>query len=257
MDMVSQELTPEELEYYARQIAMIGFGKESQTKLLNSRVCIVGLGGLGSSISTQLTAMGVGYLRIVDHDKVELTNLHRQHLYSLKTIGQYKTEAAVNRLKNLNPYIEIEPINKEINFESASEIVRGMDIVVDALDAMAPRYAVNKACIENNISFIHGGVISTIGTASTIIPKKTPCLECFKGNIDDSLLPSNESLGVHPSIINIIASIQVSEAIKILTDQKPSIAGKMLFFELKDLTMEFIEIAKMDNCKICGKKRGD
>ncbi|MCW4012499.1 MAG: HesA/MoeB/ThiF family protein [Candidatus Bathyarchaeota archaeon] len=247
-----QALTEEEKAYYARQITMKGFGEESQTQLKNSKACITGLGGLGSPIATQLAAMGIGYLRIIDHDTVDITNLHRQHLYSIDSVGEPKTDAATERLRKLNPYIKIEPINTEITTENADKLVKDIDIVVDALDAMAPRYAVNKACVDQNIPFIHGGVIREIGTATTIIPHKTPCLECFKGGIDDSKLPSNASQGVHPSIINIIASIQTSETIKILTGKQPLLAGKLLFFDLTDLTMEFIGITKQDNCRICG-----
>jgi adenylyltransferase/sulfurtransferase len=236
---------------------MKSFGEEAQKRLVNSKVCIVGLGGLGSPISTQLAAMGVGHLRIVDHDKIELTNLHRQHLYSSKNVGEPKTEIATERLRDLNPYVKIEPINELVTEENASGLVEGMDLVIDALDAMTPRYAINKACVNQNIPFIHGGVITEIGTATTIIPGETPCLECFKGNIDDNKLPSNASLGVHPSIINIIASIQTSEAIKLLTGKKPTLTGKLLFFELEDLTLELIDIVRYENCKICGKKKGN
>jgi molybdopterin-synthase adenylyltransferase len=250
--MSTRALTKEEKAYYARQITMKGFGEESQTQLKNSKACITGLGGLGSPIATQLAAMGVGYLRIIDHDTVDLTNLHRQHLYSIDSIGEPKTTVAEERLRKLNPYIEIEAINTEITHNNAAWLVIDMDIVVDALDAMAPRYAVNKACVDQDTPFIHGGVIREIGTATTIIPHKTPCLECFKGGIDDSKLPNNASQGVHPSIINIIASIQTSEAIKVITGKKPSLAGRLLFFDLSDLSMEFIEIAKQYNCKICG-----
>lgn len=249
---MNRALTDQEKAYYARQIVMKGFGEESQTSLKNSRVCITGLGGLGSPIATQLAAMGVGYLRIVDHDTVDLTNLHRQHLYNIDAVGEPKVDVAAKRLRKLNPYVEVEPINSKITNENASRIVRGMDLVMDALDAMAPRYAINKACVEQETSFIHGGVIRGIGTATTIIPHQTPCLECFKGGIDDSKLPSNASQGVHPSIINIIASIQTSEAVKQLTGKKPTLAGKLLFFDLEDLSMEFIEIARQEKCPICG-----
>jgi adenylyltransferase/sulfurtransferase len=249
---MNRALTNQEKAYYARQIVMKGFGEKSQTSLKNSKVCITGLGGLGSPIATQLAAMGVGYLRIVDHDTVDLTNLHRQHLYNINAVGEPKVDVAAKRLRKLNPYVEIEPINAKITNENASRLVQGMDLVMDALDAMAPRYAINKACVEQETPFIHGGVIRGIGTATTIIPHQTPCLECFKGGIDDSKLPSNASQGVHPSIINIIASIQTSEAIKQLTGKKPTLAGKLLFFDLEDLSMEFIEIARQEKCPNCG-----
>jgi adenylyltransferase/sulfurtransferase len=250
--MDPRALTPEEKEYYARQIVMKGFGEKAQEKLINSKVCVVGLGGLGSPITTQLAAMGVGYLRIVDYDTVDISNLHRQHLYSSERVGEKKVVVATERLRALNPYVTIEPVHDRITEENANRIVEEMDLVVDALDAMAPRYAINRACVKKGIPFIHGGVITEIGTATTIIPGETPCLECFKGNIDDKKLPSNASLGVHPSIINIIASIQTGEAVKLLTGKEPSLAGKLMFFELTDLSMEFIAIAKLDSCIVCG-----
>ncbi len=250
--MSPRSLTPDEKEYYARQIVMKSFGEEAQMKLVNSKVCVVGLGGLGSPISTQLAAMGVGHLRIVDFDTVDVSNLHRQHLYGSDRVGEPKTSVAAERLRKLNPFVTIEPLDEKITHENAERIVDGMDLVVDALDAMAPRYAINKACVKFGVPFIHGGVITEIGTATTIIPGETPCLECFKGNIDDSKLPSNASLGVHPSIINIIASIQTSEAVKILTGKQPSLTGRLVFFELPDLSMEFIKIGRLDKCPVCG-----
>lgn len=250
--MAPRPLTQDEKEYYARQIVMKGFGEKAQAKLVNSKVCVVGLGGLGSPISTQLAAMGVGHLRIVDFDTVDISNLHRQHLYSSESVGESKATVAAARLRGLNPNVIIEPIDEKITQENAERIVEGMDLVVDALDAMAPRYAINSACVKVGTPFIHGGVITEIGTATTIIPGETPCLECFKGNIDDSKLPSNASLGVHPSIINIIASIQTSEAVKVLTGKKPVLAGKLMFFELPDLSMEFINMDRLDSCRVCG-----
>lgn len=250
--MTPRDLTRDEKDYYARQIVMKGFGEASQRRLVNSKVCVVGLGGLGSPITTQLAAMGVGHLRIVDFDHVDITNLHRQHLYDSKRVGEPKAKVAAERLRKLNPYVTIEAFEERVTEENAGRLVEGMDLVVDALDAMKPRYAVNRACVDRGIPFIHGGVITEIGTASTIIPGETPCLECFKGNIDDSKLPSNASQGVHPSIINIIASIQTGEAVKILIGKEPSLAGRLMFFELPDLSMEFIKIGRLDSCPVCG-----
>jgi len=254
--MKYRDLTDKEREYYARQIVMKGFGEEAQTMLVNSKVCVLGLGGLGSPIATQLAAMGVGHLRIIDADMVELNNLHRQHLYSVDSVGAPKVEVAAERLRKLNPYITVEPIKARIDMDNAHRLIQGVDLVVDALDAMAPRYAANQACVDLNIPFIHGGVIKMIGTATTIIAGETPCLQCFKGGIDDSKLPSNASLGVHPSIINIIASIETGEAVKILTGKEPSLKGRLLFFELEDLSMEFVDIERNPHCSVCGEKKG-
>ncbi len=243
----------EELEYYSRQIVLTEVGLDGQLKLKNSRVCIVGLGGLGSPSAIQLASMGVGHIRLVDRDVVELSNLQRQHLYSVSMVGYPKVEAAESRLRGLNPYIEIEPLPVSLNANNAEDILRGIDVVVDGLDHMAPRYAINRACIKLGIPYVFGAAITHIGNLSTIIPGETPCLECFHVNVDDRNIPSCAVVGVNPSIINIVASIQASEAIKILLGKPPNLASVLLFCNLQDLTFDKIELAKNEVCPVCGK----
>ena len=204
------ELSEEELEYYSRQVVMADMGYNAQLKLKNSKACLVGVGGLGSPAAMQLAAMGVGYLRIVDRDVVELTNLHRQHLYGVDDVGFPKVEAAAKRLRQLNPYINLEPLPLSVNQTNAEDIVRCMDIVIDGLDSMAGRYAINRACIKLGVPYVFGAAITTTGNLSTIVPAETACLECFYGSLDDKKLPKCGVVGVHPSLVNIIASLEVS-----------------------------------------------
>lgn len=173
---VTVELSNKELEYYSRQIVMAELGYNTQLKLKDSKACLLGVGGLGSSAAMQLAAMGVGYLRIVDRDVVELTNLHRQHLYGVDDVGYPKVEAAAKRLQNLNPYITIEPLPLSVNQTNAENIVRGMDVVVDGLDSMAARYAINRACTKLGVPYVFGAAIETTGNLSTIVPGETACL---------------------------------------------------------------------------------
>jgi molybdopterin/thiamine biosynthesis adenylyltransferase len=250
----AEDLSEEELEYYSRQIVLPEIGYNGQLKLKNAKVCIVGLGGLGSPTALQLTAMGVGHLRLVDRDIVELSNLHRQHLYSIDLIGYPKVEAAARRLKTLNPNIEIEPMPLSLNIDTAEDIIKGADVVIDGLDRMTPRYAINRACVKLNIPYVFGAVITTTGNASTIIPGKTPCLECFYGNIDDDKLPTCAVVGVHPSVIGVIASIEVAEAVKIITGKQPSLANKLLLCDIANMTFEEVHVSKSENCPVCGLK---
>jgi adenylyltransferase/sulfurtransferase len=143
-----KDISEKELEFYSRQIVLSEIVYKGQMKLKNAKVCLVGLGGLGSPAALQLAAMGVGYLRLVDHDVVELSNLQRQHLYGVNFVGYPKVEAAAKRLHELNPNIEIEPLPLSLNVNNAEDIVSDMDVVVDGLDRMSPRYAVNKACLK-------------------------------------------------------------------------------------------------------------
>jgi adenylyltransferase/sulfurtransferase len=198
--------------------------------------------------------MGVGRLRIVDRDVVETSNLQRQHIYSMDKVGYPKVEAAAERLRRMNPFIEIEPVPMSISPKNVEGIIEGMDVVVDGLDRMTPRYVLNRACVKLGTPFVYGAVITHIGNASTIIPGETACLECFQGNMDDEALPSCAVAGVHPSVISIIASIQVSEVVRILLGKPPNLANKLVFCDLEDLSLEKIKLARVDACPVCGAK---
>ena len=249
---VTVELSNKELEYYSRQIVMAELGYNTQLKLKDSKACLLGVGGLGSPAAMQLAAMGVGYLRIVDRDVVELTNLHRQHLYGVDDVGYPKVEAAAKRLQNLNPYITIEPLPLSVNQNNAENIVRGMDVVVDGLDSMAARYVINRACTKLGVPYVFGAAIETTGNLSTIIPKETACLECFYGNLDDKKLPKCGVVGVHPSLVNVIASLEVSEAIRILSGKQPRLVNKLLHFDLDEMEFNEINLSKVESCPVCG-----
>lgn len=249
---VTVELSEEELEYYSRQIVMAEMGYNAQLKLKNSKACLVGVGGLGSPAAMQLAAMGVGHLRIVDRDVVELTNLHRQHLYGIDDVGYPKVEAAAKRLRQLNPYITVEPLPLSVNQTNAEDLVRGMDVVVDGLDSMTARYAINRACIKLGVPYVFGAAITTTGNLSTIVPAETACLECFYARLDDKKLPKCGVVGVHPSLVNIIASLEVSEAIRILIGKQPRLVNKLLHFDLDELEFNEINLSKVDCCPVCG-----
>lgn len=246
------ELSEEELEYYSRQIVMTEIGYNGQLKLKGSKVCLVGLGGLGAPAAMQLAAMGVGHLRIVDRDVVELTNLHRQHLYGVDDVGYPKVEAAAKRLRGLNPYITVEPLPLSVNDATAADLVRDVDVVVDGLDSMAARYAINRACVKVGIPYVFGAAITTNGNLSTIIPGETVCLECFYGSLDDKNLPKCGVVGVHPSLVNIIASLEVSETIRILTGRQPRLANKLLHFDLDTIEFNEISLQNVECCPVCG-----
>ena len=247
-----KELSNEELRYYSRQVVMTDMGYNAQLKLKGAKVCLVGVGGLGSPASMQLAAMGVGFLRIVDRDFVEVTNLHRQHLYGVDEVGVPKVEAAAKRLRRLNPYVQVEPLPLSVNELNAENLVRGMDLVVDGLDSMAARYAINRACLKLGVPYVFGAAITTNGNVSTIVPGETACLECFYGGLDDKKLPKCGVVGVHPSLVNIIASLEVSEAIRILVGKQPRLANKLLHFDLEEIEFNEIILQKVESCPVCG-----
>jgi molybdopterin/thiamine biosynthesis adenylyltransferase len=245
-------LSDEELDFYSRQIVMPLIGYEGQLRLRRASVCIAGVGGLGSPAAMQLAAMGVGRIRLVDYDVVERSNLQRQHLYDVNSVGYPKVEIAARRLRGLNPYVQVEPLPWAIGDHNAQEIIAGMDVLVDGLDHMSPRYALNRACLELRVPYVFGAAVSTYGTTSTIVPGESACLECLFGTVSDDALPSCSILGVHPSILSLVASIEVSEAIRVLLGQKPRLANRILYCDIEALEFEQTELSRADDCPACG-----
>ena len=247
-----KELTDKELETYSRQIVLSDIGYDGQLKLRNAKVCLIGVGGLGSPIATQFAGMGIGYLRIVDRDIVSRSDLHRQHLYDAESIGLPKVEIAQKKLNLLNPDVKIEAIPESLNSINAEEIIGGMDIVVDGLDRPEPRYLVNRVCNRMQIPYVFGAAIEAFGNASTLLPGQTFCLECFMPGLKDEDLPVCGVVGVHPSVIGMVSSVQVSEAIRVLIGQKPRLFNKLLYIDLRQFEFNILEMESVESCRVCG-----
>ncbi len=246
------EFNNHELERYSRQIMLEGIGYDGQLKLRDAKVCVVGVGGLGSLIVSQLAAMGTGHIRIVDRDVVELSNLHRQTIYSDADIGQVKVEVAAQKLKAMNPNIEIEPTPASVNEYTTPKIVEGCDVVIDGLDSVMARYALNDACLKLKIPYVYGGAIGLLGSACTIMPGETACLRCIFPSLADDDMPTCSTEGIHPSVLSVIAGTEVSEAVKIIVGQKPKLLNKLLYFDLADLTFDLIDVKRNEECPSCG-----
>ena len=246
------DLSSKELERYSRQVMLEEIGYEGQLKLKKAKVCVVGIGGLGNPISTRLVAMGIGKIRIVDRDVIELSNLHRQTMFDESDIGQVKVEAAAKKLKKMNPDVEIEALPVSVNDYTALDIVDGCDVVIDALDSVNARYSINKACIKKNIPFITGAAVGVSGQAFTILPKQSACYHCLFPALDEDSMPTCSIEGVHPSILSIIGGIEVAEAVKIITGKKPNLADRILYVDLESLEFVSTRTSKVDECPVCG-----
>lgn len=251
------ELKNEDLQRYSRQIMLDEIGFVGLEKLRKAKVCVVGVGGIGNPVVTQLTAMGVGKLKIVDRDIIEISNLHRQHLYTENDIGRVKVEAAKERLEKINSSVEIEAVPNSVTKYTAESIVDGFDIVVDALDSIDARYALNDACIKLNIPLIYAGALGMLGSICTIIPNKTACLRCIFPALAEDDMPTCSTEGVHPSILYLVGGIQVSEAVKIILGEKPTLENKLLYVDLNDLSLEKVSVFRQEECTSCGTKRID
>jgi len=249
------DLTADDFQRYSRQIMLEEIGFTGMEKLRNAKVCVVGVGGIGNPIVTQLTAMGIAKLKIVDRDVVEISNLHRQHLYSEKDIGKVKVEVAAERLRALNPAVEIEPAPLSVTKYTAENIIAGFDIVIDALDSIDARYALNDACIKFNIPFIYGGALGMMGSICTILPNKSACLRCVFPALSEDDMPTCSTEGVHPSLLYLVGGIQVSEAVKIIMGRQPTLENKLLYIDLNELSFDKIQIFRQKECPSCGTQK--
>ena len=249
-----KKLNDKELETYSRQIVLADIGYDGQLKLRNARACLIGVGGLGSPIATQLVGMGIGFLRIVDRDIVSRSDLHRQHLYDAESVGLPKVEIALQKLSKLNPDVKLDPIPESLNSINVEELISGMDIVIDGLDRPEPRYLVSRICYKLKIPYVFGAAIEAFGNASTLIPGQTFCLECFMPGLKDGDLPVCGMVGVHPSVIGMVSSVQVSEAVRVIMGQKPKLYNKLLYIDLREFEFNILEMQSVDSCRVCGKK---
>ena len=245
-------LSEKELDRYSRQIMLEEIGYQGQLKLKQAKVCVVGVGGLGNPITIRLAAMGVGKIRIVDRDVIELSNLHRQTMFNEGDIGQVKVETAAKKLRKLNSDIVIEELPVSVNDYTALDIVDGCDVVIDALDSVNARYSLNKACIEKKIPFVTGAAVGVTGQLFTILPNESACYHCLFPALDEDSMPTCSIEGVHPSILSIIGGIEVSEAVKIITGKEPSLRDKVLHVDLENLIFNFTKISRVQECSVCG-----
>ncbi len=248
------ELTDEELETYSRQIVLADIGYDGQLKLRNARVCIVGVGGLGSPVALKLVGMGIGYLRVIDRDIVSRSDLHRQYLYDADSIGMPKVEVLLNKLSRLNPDVTIDPVPESLNSINAEELLTGMDVIIDGLDRPEPRYIINRTCHRLKIPYVFGAAIEAFGNVSTLLPGQTFCLECFMPGLQDEDLPACGVVGVHPSVLGIVSSVQVSEAVRVLTGREPKLFNKLLYVDLREFEFNILDIPMLESCKVCGTK---
>ena len=249
------DLSEKELDRYSRQVMLQEIGYQGQLKLKQARVCVVGVGGLGNPITIRLAAMGVGKIRIVDRDVIELSNLHRQTMFNEDDVGQVKVETAAKKLRKLNDDIIIEELPVSINDYTALDAVDGCDVVIDALDSVNARYSLNKACIEKKIPFVTGAAVGVTGQTFTIIPNESACYHCLFPALDEDSMPTCSIEGVHPSILSIIGGIEVSEAVKIITEKKPSLQDRVLHVDLENLIFNFTKVSKVEECSVCGSGR--
>lgn len=246
-------------ERYSRQILFNEIGKAGQEKLLNSRVLLVGCGALGASHAEMLARAGIGRLRIVDRDFVEFTNLQRQTLFKEADAAERlpKAIAAKQRIAEINSEIEVEPIVADVNHSNIEPLIYECDLVMDGTDNFQVRYLLNDACVKRGKTWIYGAAVASYGTSMTIIPGETPCLRCiFEEMPDAGSSPTCDTAGVIMPIISSISSIQVSEALKLLTGNRDDLHGSLVQIDIWANDWRKIKMnAPNPDCIACGKRQ--
>lgn len=243
----------EQIERYSRHIILKEVGGMGQTKLLESKVLLIGAGGLGSPIAVYLAAAGVGTLGIIDDDVVDLSNLQRQILHGTSDIGIPKTKSAEATITEMNPDVKVIPINERINSENAFQILEQYDLIVDGCDNFPTRYLINDACVMIGKPIVHGSIYQFDGQVTVLYPGKGPCYRCiFPEPPPAGLAPSCQEAGVFGVLPGIIGTIQAVEAIKILLDIGDSLIGTLLLFDALTMNFNRMKLRQDDKCPMCG-----
>ena|SRR3990167_8501721 len=247
------DFSEEQIKRYSRHIILSEVGGRGQKKLLNSKVFLVGAGGLGSPAAFYLAAAGVGKLGIVDNDDVDHSNLQRQILHSSKDVGFPKALSAKATLEALNPDVEVIPYMQRLTSENIMDIIKDYDVILDGSDNFPTRYLVNDACVLMGKPLSHGSIFKFEGQVTTIVPGETPCYRClFETPPPADMVPSCQEAGVLGVLPGVIGCIQATEVVKLLLGKGELLKGKLLLYNA--LTMEFnkVRIRKNPNCPVCG-----
>jgi adenylyltransferase/sulfurtransferase len=251
------------LERYSRQIKYPGIGEDGQRKLMQSRVTLCGCGALGTVLANAVVRAGVGFVRIVDRDFIETHNLQRQVLFDEDDVAANlpKAEAAARKLRRVNSAIQIEAVVTDVDHTNVLDLVSDVDLILDGTDNFEVRYLVNDAAIKLGKPWVYGGSIGSHGQTMTIIPGETPCLRCvIESSPPPGMAPTCETAGVLGSIINVIASYQATEALKILTGHLETINRDLVFVDVWENVHKSFKIAKLKDkvdCPCCKRREFD
>jgi adenylyltransferase/sulfurtransferase len=249
------------LERYSRQMRFYGIGEDGQRRLRDARVTLCGCGALGTVLANALVRAGIGHLRLVDRDFIELSNLQRQVLFDEHDVADNlpKAEAAARKLAAINSAVHVEPVVTDIDRTNIVELVADADLILDGTDNFEIRYLINDVAVQRNKPWVYGGCLGSHGQTMTILPGQTPCLRCvFEAAPAPGETGTCETAGVLGPVVNVIASYQATEALKILAGRLDHINRDLLYFDLWENTFRAIKIARLReavDCPCCKRRR--
>lgn len=243
-------------ERYSRQILFSGIGATGQRRLQQSRALIIGCGALGSAQAESLARAGVGSLRIADRDFVEASNLQRQTMFTERDAAERvpKAIAAANHIREINSAVDVQPEITDVNHANIERLVADCDVVLDGTDNFATRYLINDACVKHEIDWVYGAAVGSYGVTMTIRPHQTPCLRCvFAEAPPAASAPTCDTAGVIMPIINVVAAVQVTEALKLLIGQNEKLHGSLMQFDVwRNEWRKINPGAPSPDCPTCG-----
>jgi len=242
-----------QIERYTRNIIIPEIGSKGQKKLLQSKVLVVGCGGLGVPVILYLAAAGIGQIGVVDHDRVDVSNLQRQVIYDTTDVGKEKVFVIKEKVEKLNPDVKVIPYNTKLTSQNALDIMKEYDMVVDCSDNFPTRYLLNDACVLLNKPLSHGAVLRFDGQLTTIIPKVSACYRCIlKKPPTPGTVPSCREAGILGATCGTIGSLQAMEVIKYLTGAGNLLINKFLVFSGLNLEFRVINTKRNEKCPVCG-----
>jgi sulfur-carrier protein adenylyltransferase/sulfurtransferase len=253
---VAATLTNDEILRYSRHLIMPEVGMEGQQKLKAAKVLCIGAGGLGSPLALYLTAAGVGTLGIVDFDVVDFTNLQRQVIHSTADVGRKKLDSAAEKLKAINPFVNLRTFETRLSSENALELFREFDIVADGTDNFPTRYLVNDACVLTGKPNVYGSIFRFEGQASVFATEQGPCYRClYPEPPPPGLVPSCAEGGVLGILPGLVGVMQATEAIKLILGIGDPLIGRLLLIDALGMKFRELKLRKNPDCPACGRHR--
>lgn len=241
-------------ERYSRQTLFRPIGVDGQIQLSKARVAIVGMGALGTMLATQLVRAGVGFVRLVDRDVVEQSNLQRQVLYDERDAeeGLAKAAAAAAKLREVNREVELDVVIDDITWRNAERVLSDVDVILDGTDNFEVRYLINDVSVKHKIPWSYGGAVSSYGTAAFFRPEQTPCLVCLFGSNSGGGHDTCDTVGVIAPIVSIVASLQMAEILKYLTGNISALNNALLHVNVWDNEFRSVQMGEPNpNCLCC------
>ncbi len=254
---------PADLSRYSRQMRFAGIGEAGQQKICASRVLLVGCGALGTVLADMLVRAGVGFLRIVDRDFVDLSNLQRQVLFDEQDVADHlpKATVAATKLERINSQVQIEPVVADVNPNKILSLLEGVDLLLDGTDNFETRFLMNDAALERNIPWVYGGVVGSHGQVLPIFPGESACLRCIiEAPPDPGMTDTCDTAGVISPAVHVVTSLQVVAALKILSGQRELATPKLSVIDVWDGTFRLLDVSELrpaNQCPACVQGRRD